>query len=125
MDSVAYVCDEKQCSNCGELLMRDCYHTTDIRHAKNFVEVEPGKFMEIYVIPPAPVPNVGDKDAEQRIQKALDIAWRYSQIDGAWHKAWSIDQMVRALFENEDDYKKWVYEYENDGEYTWDVGIAP
>ena len=125
MDNIAFVCDEKQCGNCDATSVRDCYHTTDIHHAKNFVEVEPGKFMEIYVIPTLPVPNISDKKAEQRIQKALDIAWQYSQIGGDHHKAWSIDQMVRALFENEDDYKKWVSEYENDGEYEWDVGIAP
>ena len=63
--------------------------------------------------------------ATERIAKALDIAKRYSQIDGAWHKAWSIDQIVRALFETEEDYKAWVAEYENDGEYEWDTGIAP
>ena len=63
--------------------------------------------------------------ATERINKALEIAWEYSQIDGAHHKAWSIDQMVRALFETEEDYKRWVSEYENDGEYYWDIGIAP
>lgn len=63
--------------------------------------------------------------ATERINKALEIAWEYSQIDGAHHKSWSIDQMVRALFETEEDYKRWVSEYENDGEYYWDTGIAP
>ncbi len=63
------------------------------------------------------------KVAEQRIKAALAIAVRYSQIDGAHHKAWSIDQMVRALTGN--DYAAWVKEYENNDEYLWDVGIAP
>lgn len=63
--------------------------------------------------------------ATERINKALRIAWEYSQIDGEHHKAWTIDQMVRTLFETEEDYKRWVSEYENDGEYYWDTGIAP
>ena len=60
-----------------------------------------------------------------RIEKALEIAWRYSQIGGDHHKAWSIDQMVRALCGSEESYKKWVAEYEDGGEYSWDEGIAP
>lgn len=69
--------------------------------------------------------------ADERIAAAMDIAWRYSQCDGAWHKAWAIDQMVRALCGNEDVYKDWVAEYEkplstNPGDYyIWDTGIAP
>ena len=68
--------------------------------------------------------NVGDI----RIEKALEIAWRYSQIDGSHHKAWAIDQMVRALLDADcvgSEYPKWVREYENDGEYEWDEGITP
>lgn len=65
--------------------------------------------------------------AEERIQKALDIALSYSQIDGSHHKAWTIDQMVRALLENR--YEAWV-KAACDGEdgpetYGWDEGIAP
>lgn len=33
------------------------------------------------------------------IEKALEYAYRYGQIDGAHHKQWVIDQMVRALLE--------------------------
>lgn len=32
-----------------------------------------------------------------QIKKALDVAVMYGGIDGAHHKAWVIDQMVRAL----------------------------
>lgn len=32
-----------------------------------------------------------------RITKALEIAAQYGGTDGAHHKAWVIDQMVRAL----------------------------
>lgn len=57
-----------------------------------------------------------------RIDEALDLAFNDAQIDGAHHKAWVIDQMVRAL--TSDDYEQWVADYEKDG-YEWDTGIAP
>jgi len=64
--------------------------------------------------------------AEEKIQEALGLAYSYSQIDGAHHKAWVLDQMVRVLV---DDYEHWIKEY-CDGEdgpetYEWDTGIAP
>lgn len=65
------------------------------------------------------------KTATERIAEAMDLAWRYAQIGGDHHKMWVIDQMLRVLFETEEDYKRWVAEYEADGEYDWDVGIAP
>ena len=40
--NVAYICDEAACVECGQEFIRDCYHTTDIHHAKNFKEVYPG-----------------------------------------------------------------------------------
>lgn len=40
---IAYVCDQKECESCDN---PDCHHTLDIKHAKNFEEVEPGKYME-------------------------------------------------------------------------------
>lgn len=59
--------------------------------------------------------------------KALAIAQVYGQTDGAHHKAWVIDQMVRAL--TGDAYEAWVTAYcaGDDGPetYEWDVGIAP
>ena len=64
---------------------------------------------------------------EEKIEKALSFAWRYSQIDGAHHKMWVIDQMVRALL-GEEEYKQWIERYETpDGEdyWVWDVGVAP
>ena len=38
--------------------------------------------------------NANDKD---KIDKAIAIAIRYGSIDGDHHRAWVIDQMVRAL----------------------------
>jgi hypothetical protein len=85
------------------------------------------------------------------VERALAFAFRYSQIDGEHHKAWVIDQMVRALTGCQASevhatdvndkpytylrqganatYTAFVAEH-NDGEdgpdtYTWDEGTAP
>ena len=63
---------------------------------------------------------------EERIKKALKYAWSYGQIDGSHHKMWVIDQMVRALLE--DEYEEWVKRYatpDGDDYWEWDAGIAP
>ena len=58
---------------------------------------------------------------------ALRIAFSYGGTDGDHHKAWVIDQMVRALTGS--GYDKWVKERKAgpDGAetYGWDVGIPP
>lgn len=83
---------------------------------------------------------------EDRIKKALDLA---SNDDGAHHKQWCIDQMVRALtgcpvvertshdgsytYETQgesEEYLAWLRAYEGDPDdeaqyYPWDEGIAP
>jgi hypothetical protein len=75
------------------------------------------------------------ENAEDRIEVALDIAWKYGQTDGAHHKMWVIDQMVRILCGDSMTYQMLIgfYEqpvpvgkgeddyYQND----WDTGIAP
>lgn len=69
-----------------------------------------------------------EKALEEKIQNALNVAWTYAQCDGAHHKAWVIDQMVRALCGGEEEYRKWVDKYTtptDDGYYEWDTGIAP
>ena len=58
---IAYVCDEKACEGCGDT-HRDCYYTTDIRHAKNFVGLPGGKFIENYVIPKLTIKKEVDSD---------------------------------------------------------------
>lgn len=59
--------------------------------------------------------------------EALEVAFRYGEIDGAHHKAWVIDQMCRALLG--DGYATWVERRKAgpDGpdSYIWDEGIAP
>lgn len=60
------------------------------------------------------------------IDKIKQILWDYSQIDGAYHKAWVIDQIARVVYGEQ--YEEFVNDYENgeDGEeYEWDCGIAP
>jgi hypothetical protein len=58
-----------------------------------------------------------------KVGDALKIAYTYSQIDGAHHKAWVIDQMLRALLE--DNYSTWIKKYCYNTGFSWDVGIAP
>ena len=65
--------------------------------------------------------------AQERIEAALEIIRDFAQIDGRHHKAWVIDQAVRAL--TGDEYDDWVAFYCSDGDdpdaYEWDKGIAP
>ncbi len=67
---------------------------------------------------------------EGRISEALECAFRYGQIDGDHHKAWVIDQMVRALTGSDDAYSEFIERYKRnetdpEDEYEWDSGIAP
>ncbi len=85
------------------------------------------------------------------VKAALEMAIRYGGTDGAHHKAWVIDQMVRALtgcpivIRHATDCNGIPYSFEALGEndhyrglvgraklneagyeaYGWDVGIAP
>lgn len=85
------------------------------------------------------------------VNKAIDLAVRYGGIDGGHHKAWVIDQMVRALTDcpvveavakdangnpytyeaqgESDAYKQLVAEacdgVDGPQTYSWDCGIAP
>lgn len=79
---------------------------------------------------------------------ALEYITMYGQIDGSHHKDWVLDQVVRILKgtnvivkearwsdgfseyrieldEPSEEYEEFIEEYENDGEYSWDTGIAP
>jgi hypothetical protein len=64
---------------------------------------------------------------EDRVQLAVDLIARYGQIDGAHHKTWVLDQVVRVL--TGDRYEQVIADY-CAGEYGpetygWDEGIAP
>jgi hypothetical protein len=65
---------------------------------------------------------------EKRIKKAVDLAVRFGGIDGDRHKAWVIDQMVRALLPAA-EYRRTVA-FARAGEdgphtYDWNEGIPP
>jgi hypothetical protein len=67
------------------------------------------------------------KSYEKRINEALAIAHGFGSIEGSHHKAWVIDQMVRALTGS--GYEEWVKSSKNGDEgpdtYDWETGIAP
>lgn len=73
--------------------------------------------------------HTNSNNAEERIKRALRVAWSFGTIGGDHHKMWVIDQMVRELCGNEEEYKKWVDVYEApvgyEDCYEWDTGIAP
>jgi len=62
-----------------------------------------------------------------QIEKALNVIFQYGGIDGAHHKQWVLDQVVRYL--TGDDYDRWTANYrtDEDGDFIdeWDTGIAP
>jgi len=66
-------------------------------------------------------------EQQTKIDGALEIAVKYGGIDGDHHKAWVIDQMVRAL--TGERYAAFVATAKQgeDGPetYSWNVGIAP
>jgi hypothetical protein len=64
-------------------------------------------------------------NAITRIDKAIEIAVSYGGIDGAHHKDWVIDQVVRALAGGEYDRIIAKARDGEDGPETWDCGIAP
>lgn len=67
------------------------------------------------------------RNLSQQIAAALLIAQRYGGIDGAHHKQWVIDQMVRSL--TAEMYPYWVRMKKSGADgpdtYSWDEGIAP
>ena len=69
------------------------------------------------------------EQAKAATDRALELAVQYGGIDGDHHKAWVIDQMVRALLVTEPVYAQFVKDA-CDGEdgpdtYAWDTGVIP
>ena len=62
---------------------------------------------------------------DDREQGALDLISEYGEIDGAHHKQWLLDQVVRMLTGNEYEYDRWVESHLKETEYQWDEGVAP
>jgi hypothetical protein len=63
----------------------------------------------------------GDEDLKQRIKNAVEVIGAFGGHDGAHHKQWVLDQVVRALL-SEAEYETWTNRIDG-GE--WDKGIAP
>ncbi len=67
------------------------------------------------------------EELQARIQEAIDLCVQYGGIDGAHHKDWVLDQMVRKLAG--DRYEQIVKDAcagdDGPNTYTWDCGIAP
>jgi len=70
-----------------------------------------------------------DFNPRKAMDEALTVAFDSGATDGAHHKMWVIDQMVRALAGTEHVYNELIRNARNgkDGPntYEWDVGIAP
>jgi hypothetical protein len=70
---------------------------------------------------------VSNGEEAPRIKKALELAVQYGGIDGQHHRAWVIDQVVRALAGDKyDDVVRAACAGADGPEtYDWEVGIAP
>ena len=70
---------------------------------------------------------MGKRIYSRRCQRALALIWQYGSIDGAHHKDWVLDQVVRILASP--NYERWVEEAKagEDGPetYSYSEGIAP
>ena len=66
-------------------------------------------------------------DIFKDLKEALELAFNYGGIDGAHHKQWVIDQMVRVLAREkyEELIKKYKYGEDGPETHSWDTGIAP
>lgn len=63
-------------------------------------------------------------DYQRRIVEALKIALSYGTEPDADHKAWVIDQMVRALVVGDQDYEQTIAEFAHPGA-PWATGVKP
>jgi hypothetical protein len=62
---------------------------------------------------------------DAKVFGAVSIALRYGGIDGAHHKQWVIDQMLRSIL-GEALYVKTMEDHSSDLDYpAWDEGTAP
>lgn len=80
--------------------------------------------LEIMIVDNNNTPDSHNALDDERINKAVDLAWRYGNIEGDHHQKWVIDQMLRHLL-TENEYARFIHDYEESGEYKWDLGIAP
>lgn len=63
------------------------------------------------------------------IAKTLELIKDWGGIDGAHHKQWLLDQIIRTLTITPGGYDAWIADYSNGEEgpntYEWNEGIAP
>jgi hypothetical protein len=77
---------------------------------------------------PYELPKFSRNEANDKLREIMAMA-PTGQYDGAHHKMWVIDQIVRII--TGDDYEAWVTWFRGeedeygDFEYSWDEGIAP
>ncbi len=70
-------------------------------------------------------PDAGIRCLEERIAKAAAVIAGYGMTDGAHHKQWCLDQVLRAMLTNE-QYATLVARMNAHPDCaSWDVGIAP
>ena len=66
-------------------------------------------------------------ESKKIISEAIEVGVKYGGIDGAHHKDWVIDQMIRILAG--DHYEQIVIEAcsgeDGPSTYSWDCGVAP
>lgn len=72
---------------------------------------------------------------QDRINDAVEMILWCGQIDGAHHKMWVLDQVLRTLLQDQyddaiEDYDKIIKDYcgdleDEDNYYDWDTGTAP
>jgi len=56
-------------------------------------------------------------------EKIIALIEMFGMIDGAHHKQWLLDKIVRIIQPN---YDNWIKEFNEDKEHEeWDIGIAP
>jgi len=60
---------------------------------------------------------------EPDVKGAINLILDFGQTDGAHHKAWVLDQVLRALTGVK--YQQVIGKFCDNGEYDWDEGIAP
>ncbi len=61
-----------------------------------------------------------------KTKKAIELIEEYGWIDGGHHKQWVLDQIIRVLVKDYDEWKRGFCDGEDGQEtYEWDEGIAP
>jgi hypothetical protein len=66
------------------------------------------------------------EELNNQILRALDLIGQFSDVDGRHHRQWLLDQVVTVLTGDDDEYRRFVEEYNAQGHTVdWSEGIAP